>query len=121
MISQSKSAEALEAQREVLTHGASEGSHRRDCLSLGMLRTLEFELHSEVATQRGGFEQTRDYLQKSLNVSNEEYRKYYIVYEEDQDERSSTIREVEKKGHRQSFESETARFKSEVQNMKQDL
>ena len=40
-----------------------------------MMRTLEFESHSDATAQREGFDQTREYLQKSLNTLNEEYRK----------------------------------------------
>ena len=72
-----KSAQALEAQREVLTHEAAEESHRRDVLSLGVMQTLEFGLHSEASAQRERFEQTRYDLQKCLNSSNEECRKYH--------------------------------------------
>ena len=35
-----ESAQALEAQREVLTHEAAEEIHRKDCVSLRMMRTL---------------------------------------------------------------------------------
>ena len=63
---------ALEAQREVLTREAAEEFHRRDIISQGMMRTLECESLSEAATQREGSEQTRDYLLRSLNASNEE-------------------------------------------------
>ena len=72
-----ESAQALEAQREVLSHEAAEDIHRRDGKSLGVMRALEFESHSGVVGQREGFEQTRDYLQRSLNASKEEYPKYY--------------------------------------------
>ena len=44
-----ESAQALEAQREVLTHDVVEEIHRRDGRSLGMMRTLESESHAEVA------------------------------------------------------------------------
>ena len=63
--------------------------HRRESISLGLMRTLEVESHCvEVAAQREGFEQTRDYFQTSLNASNEEYRMYNNLYEAYQDERS---------------------------------
>ena len=67
----------IEAQREVLTHDAAEEIHRTDGVSEGMMRTKEFESHSEVSAQRKGFEMSRDYHQKSPNASNEEHRKYY--------------------------------------------
>ena len=82
---------AHEAQIEVLTHEAAEELHRRDCPSLGMIRTLEIESHSNVAVQRERFEQTRDYHQRSLHASNKEYNKQYNLFEEYQDERSSMI------------------------------
>ena len=50
---------------------------------------MEVESHSEAAGQREEFEQTRDYLQRSLNDSNEECRRYYHLYEEFQNERAS--------------------------------
>ena len=53
--------------------------------------TLEFESHSEAAAQREGFEETRDYLQRSSNVSNEECRKNDKLYEESQNERASLV------------------------------
>ena len=53
------------------------------------MRALECESHSEGAAQREGFEQGLDYLQRSLNASNGEYRKCNNLYGEYQDERSS--------------------------------
>ena len=42
-----ESAQALEAQRVVLTHEVAEDIHRRDSLCVGMMQTLKFELYSE--------------------------------------------------------------------------
>ena len=41
-----QSNQAPEAQRDVLTHAEAEELHRRDSISLGMMRTLEFESRS---------------------------------------------------------------------------
>ena len=48
----------------------SEETYRRDSCSLNTTSALEFESHFDVAAQREGFQQTRDYLQRSLNASN---------------------------------------------------
>ena len=53
-----ESAQALDAQRQVLAHDETEEIRRRDCKTLGMMQTLEFESHSEASAQREGFEQT---------------------------------------------------------------
>ena len=63
--------------------------------SHGVVRTLEIESHSKAAAQLQGFEQTRDYHQRSLKASNEEYRKYHNMCEEYQDERYSIILEFD--------------------------
>ena len=47
-----ESAHALEAQRDVLSHEAAEEFHGRDSISVGVMRTLEFESHSDVEGQR---------------------------------------------------------------------
>ena len=52
-----------------LTHEGAQKIHPRDKKTQGWMRTLEFEWPSEASAQRGGFEQTRDYLQRSLNAS----------------------------------------------------
>ena len=69
-----ESAQALEAQREVLTREAAEEMNRRDSTSLGMMQTLEFDLQCEASARREGFEQ----LQRTSNASNEECRKHYV-------------------------------------------
>ena len=83
-----------------------------------MMRILELESHSEVATHREGFAQTRDCLQRRVNASSEEFLKYINLTVEYQDELSLMKSGVR---HRQSLESEIARLKKEVQNAKQDL
>ena len=93
-------AQALEAQREILTHEAAEDIHRRDGISLSMMRTLEFQSHSEPAAHREGFEQNRNYLQKCHNSSNEECRKYYL-FEELHNERASLVPDVRRRHARE--------------------
>ena len=140
-----ESVQALEPQREILAHEAAEEIIRRGTFSLGMMRSLEFESHSEAPSQREGFGQTQYYLQKCLISSNEECRKYYHLYEEFQHETASMMpdvgrvhardrqltseisesqhRETEYKGQRQNFEREIARLEvgRNFKSLKQDL
>ena len=68
----------------------AEEIHLRDCISLGMMRSPDIESLSEASAQREGFDQTRDYFQRSFN-SNEECRKYHNLYEEFQNQRASMV------------------------------
>ena len=85
-------AHALEAQREVLTHEATEEIRRRDSISMGRMRIRERGSLSVASAQREGFEQTRSYLQKRLNFSQlKKIRKYHHLYQEFQHERASLV------------------------------
>ena len=133
------SAQALEAQREVLIYEAAAEFHPSAMVLQGMVRTLEFESHSEAADQREGVEQTQSNLQRSPNASNEGCRKYFHLYEEFPNEKATVVPHVHRLharererlltseiseaqyrhvSHRQTLEGENARLKSEVQIVK---
>ena len=92
-----ESEQALEAQREILTYEAAEEIHRRDNKSLRMSKTLKFELRCqnlESSVRREGSRQTREYLQRNINSSNEECRKCVNLYKAFQNERASLVPDV---------------------------